>query len=97
MVGSVEFVVTWPPDLQPFITAILWFRFVVEIVSSRRGCMECMVRRQIASSIFGVGGLVCANVSGLFLEFKLLAMMESARRWSTKWVELPAVLIATQT
>ncbi len=39
---------------------------------------------------------VCANVSGLFVEFKLLAMMESARRWSTKWVELLRVLIPTQ-
>ncbi len=34
-----------------------------------------MVRRQIASSIIVVGGLVCANVSGLFVEFKLLAMI----------------------
>ena len=47
-----------------------------------------MVRRQIASRIVVVGGLVCANVSGLFVELPLLAMMESARRWSTKTVEL---------
>jgi hypothetical protein len=55
-----------------------------------------MVRRQIASSIVVVGGLVCANVSGLFVELQLLAMMESARRWSIKWVELLRVLIPTQ-
>ena len=29
---------------------------------------DCMVRRQIASRIVVVGGLVCANVSGLFVE-----------------------------
>ena len=29
---------------------------------------DCMVRRPIASRIFGVGGLVCANVSDLFVE-----------------------------
>ena len=28
--------------------------------------------------------MVCANVSGLFVELSLLAIMESARRWSTK-------------
>jgi hypothetical protein len=39
-----------------------------------------MVRRQIASGIVVVGGLVCANVSGLFVEGKLLAIMESAHR-----------------
>src|SRR5271168_3443388 len=39
---------------------------------------------------------VCANVSGLFVELQLLAIMESARRWSTKWVELLRVLIPTQ-
>jgi hypothetical protein len=50
-----------------------------------------------AGHIVDVGGLVCANVSGLFVELELLAMMESARRWSTKWVELSGVLIATQT
>jgi hypothetical protein len=39
---------------------------------------DCMVRRQIASRIVVVGGLVCANVSGLFVEARLLAIMESA-------------------
>ena len=39
---------------------------------------------------------VCANVSGLFVELPLLAMMESARRWSTNWLELRRVLIPTQ-
>ncbi len=29
---------------------------------------ECMVRRRIASVIFWAGALVCANVSGLFVE-----------------------------
>jgi hypothetical protein len=29
---------------------------------------ECMVRRMIASRIFVAGGLVCSNVSGLFVE-----------------------------
>jgi len=55
-----------------------------------------MVRRMIASRIFVAGGLVCSNVSGLFVEAKLLAIMESARRWSIKWVELKRVLIPTQ-
>jgi hypothetical protein len=35
---------------------------------SKAGHGNCMVRRQIASSIVVVGGLVCANVSGLFVE-----------------------------
>ena len=35
--------------------------------SSRR-CGKCMVRRRIASQIRVVGGLVCSNVSGLFVE-----------------------------
>jgi len=39
---------------------------------------------------------VCANVSGLFVELPLLAIMESARRCPTKWVELQRVLIPTQ-
>jgi hypothetical protein len=30
------------------------------------------------------------------VELPLLAIMESARRWSTKWVELERVLIPTQ-
>ena len=51
-----------------------------------------MVRRPIASRIFVVGGLVCSNVSGLFVEPKLLAIMESARRWSIKWGELKGFL-----
>jgi len=34
----------------------------------KAGHGNCMVRRQIASSIVVVGGLVCANVSGLFVE-----------------------------
>jgi len=54
-----------------------------------------MVRRLIASRIFGVGRLVCSNVSGLFCGAMLLAIMESARRRSIKWVELE-VLIPTQ-
>jgi hypothetical protein len=56
-----------------------------------------MVRCPIASKIFVVGGLVCSNVSGLFGGAKLLAIMESARRWSIKWVELKRVLIPAQT
>ena len=55
-----------------------------------------MVRRQIASEISVRVFWVCANVSGLFVELPLLAIMESARRCSTKWVELKRVLIPTQ-
>jgi hypothetical protein len=54
-----------------------------------------MARRQIASIVV-VDGLVCANISGLFVELRLLAMMEFVRSWSTKWDELPGVLMFTQ-
>ncbi len=47
-----------------------------------------MVRRQIASEISVANVWGCAHVSGLFVELSLLAIMESARRWSTKWIEL---------
>jgi hypothetical protein len=36
--------------------------------ASKVGHGNCMVRHQIASSVVVVGGLVCANVSGLFVE-----------------------------
>jgi hypothetical protein len=53
-----------------------------------------MVRRPLASQIFVVDGLLkCIRpVCGA----KLLAIMESARRWSIKCVELRRVLIPTQ-
>jgi hypothetical protein len=34
----------------------------------RQAIRNCMFRRQIASSRIVVGGVVCANVSGLFVE-----------------------------
>ena len=34
----------------------------------KAGHGNCMVRREIASIIVVMGGLVCANVSGLFVE-----------------------------
>jgi hypothetical protein len=62
--------------------------------SRSRGNVWSAVRLQ-AKSLWRVIW-VCANVSGLFVELPLLAIMESARRWSTKWVELQRVLIPTQ-
>ena len=55
--------------------------------SRRRWCGECMVRRPIASRIFGVLDW-SAQMYPACLWSEPLAMMESARRWSTKWVEL---------
>jgi hypothetical protein len=50
-------------------------------------------RLQAKSSSWADGLLKCIRpVCGA----KLLAMMESARRWSIKWVELRRVLIPTQ-
>lgn len=55
-----------------------------------------MVRRQIASTIFVVSVLGLRKCIRPVCGAELLAIMESARRWSTKWVELLRVLIPTQ-
>jgi hypothetical protein len=70
--------------------------FIFYFGVSRAGCgnVWSAVRLQ-AKSLWRVFW-VCANVSGLFVELLLLATMESARRWSIKWVELQRVLIPTQ-
>jgi hypothetical protein len=73
----------------------LWLLFLIDpIVVVRWEYVWSAVRLQ-AKSLWRVFW-VCANVSGLFVELPLLAIMESARRWSTKWVELLRVLIPTQ-
>ena len=46
----------------------LLFGMISYIARRRRGGGNCMVRRMIASRIFVAGGLVCSNVSGLFVE-----------------------------
>jgi len=62
----------------------------------QRGPWECMVRGPLASKIFVVGGWFAQMYPGLFAEPGLLANMESARRWSMKWLELRRVLLPTQ-
>jgi hypothetical protein len=46
-----------------------WRHFDLSSIAARKtGHGNCMVRREIASRIVVVSGLVCANVSGLFVE-----------------------------